>query len=157
MDLSGGMWRCCGGLVMKNTWVVFEVKASPSDGASELCMGLFLCSPGNLGYIPVSSALTEPCCLGSILLCSGPMELAGRGLQITRHGAEQGAPSPLCRHMASPIACIPTSSAQAQHEHRPSLCLQHMLCHMPQPGRRGGESVNVPSHNKPLCMGGPET
>lgn len=28
---------------------------------------------------------------------------------------------------------------------------------LPQPGRRGGESVNVPSHNKPLCMGGPET
>lgn len=31
------------------------------------------------------------------------------------------------------------------------------LPHAPAMGRCGGESVNVPSHNKPLCMGGPET
>lgn len=90
-----------------------EVKASPSDGASELCAGLFLCSAGNLGYVLVSSALTESCCLKSILLCSGPVELgkAGRGLQIAWHRAEQGGPSHLCRHMASLIARTPASSA----------------------------------------------
>lgn len=102
------LWGTCNG---KHLGCV-EVKASPSDGASELCAGLFLCSAGNLRYVLVSSALTESCCLKSILLCSGPVELAARLEEGCRSpGAEQGGPSHLCRHMASLIARTPASSA----------------------------------------------
>lgn len=104
------LWGTCNGKHLGRV----EVKASPSDGASELCVGLFLCSPGNLGDVLVSSPLTESCFLWSILLCSGPVELVARLEEGCRSpGMEQskGGPSPLCRHMASLVAYIPASSA----------------------------------------------
>lgn len=85
-----------------------EVKASPSDGVSELCVDLFSCSSGNWEHVLVSSAIAESWCLGRILLCSGPVELVARLEEGCR---SPGGPSPPHRPMALLIAPIPASSS----------------------------------------------
>lgn len=65
-----------GDFVMENTWVMLRLKQVLV--MVRLSCAWVLCSLGNLGLVLVSSALAEPCCLGSILLCSGPMELVAR-------------------------------------------------------------------------------
>lgn len=129
---------------MENTWVVLRLKQVMVHLS---CVWVWSCAA--LGHVLGSSALAEPSCFGSVLLRGGE---AGRG----------AADHPACSRAGRSF-----SSVQAHnHPHPCKLCVgstraspkpapaAHVL---PQPGRRGGESVNVPSHNKPLCMGGPET
>lgn len=91
-------------------------------------------------------------CLTSILPRGAGGE-AGRGLQsrevlVLVVSAPCVHPCKLHLGLASPPETCPA--------HRHPRTLQGTHCHVSQPGRHGGESVNVPSHNKPLCMGGPE-